>query len=150
MLTTPISLVSLQVSSRSSAKSHTALIDQLVSSPLQFAAGVVWQRSSLDNGFKAMMSGWRVPRVWASPTSSSPPLQNDLKRANAARKWLDLCAWIARCLKLVEHLHARTMSMVSGVESRKKSGMLRVIDLSHLLACGHSPVTNSHLAVVLP
>ena len=91
-----------------------------------------------------------MPRVWASPTSSSPPLRNVLKRANAVRKWLDQCAWIVQCLKLAEHLRVRTMSMVSGVESPKKSAMLRVIDLSHQLACDHSPVTKSHLAVSLP
>ena len=137
MLTTPISLVSLQVSSRSSAKSHTALIDQLVSSPLQFAAGVVWQRSNLDNGFKVMMSGWRMPPAWVSPTSSSPLLQSVRKRASDVKKWLDRCAWTVRYLKLVEHLPARTMSMVSGVENLKKNGTLRVTDLSHLSVCGH-------------
>jgi len=66
------------------------------------------------------------------------------------RKWLDQCAWTVRCLKLAEHLRVRTMSMVSGVESPKKNAMLRVIDLSRLLVCDHSPVTKSHLAVLLP
>ena len=70
--------------------------------------------------------------------SSSPPSPSARKHVNDVKRWLDLCAWNALCLKFVEHLHVRTMSMVSGVENLKKNGMLRVIDLSHLLACDRS------------
>ena len=127
-----------QVSVHYLARSHIFLIDQSVTYPLESpSAGALWRQSNLDSEFKVMMSGWRTPRAWVSPTSSSLLLQNARKRVNGVKKWPDQCAWTVRYLKLAEHLPARTMSMVSGVENLKKNGTLRVIDLSHLSVCGH-------------
>jgi hypothetical protein len=61
-------------------------------------------------------------------------LQNDHRLANDVKQWREPYVCNAQCSILAERLRVRIMSMVFGVESLKKNGMLPVIDSLHQLA----------------
>jgi len=81
-----------------------------------------------------MMSGWMLQNVAGSLKCSSPLSPNVHKLVNDAKRWHEQCVRNALFSIPVARLHERIMSMVFGVESLRKNGMLPVIDSLHQLA----------------
>jgi hypothetical protein len=81
-----------------------------------------------------MMNGWTSRSVADSQKSSFPQSLNGHRLANDVKQWRGRCACNAQCSKPVEPSLVKIMSMVFGVESLKRNGMLPVIDSLRLLA----------------